>query len=201
MPTIIQIGHDRSVGTLPLLPYSSMIASCFLWLFYGLLRNEAKIWFTNLIGFCFGLFYFSKFVVWAPLKSPTLPGSVQLHVQVCLAIFAATFSLTFLSPLSAAGIIGNIAVLFCLIMFGSPLAALKTVLQTKSASSIPLPFTLATIVNCFLWSVTGLLDMNDVNVYLPNLIGFLFGIVQLALKLIYGDGAKAKGESELEMLM
>ena len=77
----------------------------------------------------------------------------------------------------------------CVAMFGSPLAALKTVVTQKSAESIPLPFTLASVVNCFLWSVVGILDMQDTNVYVPNLLGLMFGLCQVALKVVYRSGA------------
>jgi solute carrier family 50 protein (sugar transporter) len=201
-PTINQVTREKSVGSLPLLPYSSMIANCFLWLAYGVLKSESKIWGTNLIGLSLGLFYFMKFVRYAPPDSPTLPGSVQHHVNACLAVMATAFSLKFLLRLKdPTSIIGNLAVMFCVAMFASPLAALKTVLKTKSAKSIPLPFTLATVLNCFLWSVTGLFDMKDVNIYLPNLLGLAFGIGQIALKLLFGNGITTRAESETELLM
>jgi solute carrier family 50 protein (sugar transporter) len=97
--------------------------------------------------------------------------------------------------------IGNIAVLFCVAMFASPLAALQTVLHTKSAKSIPLPFTLATVLNCLLWSVVGLLDMHDANIYLPNLLGLAFGIAQVVLKLVYDNGRRGTmSEDKLDLI-
>jgi solute carrier family 50 protein (sugar transporter) len=200
-PTINQVSKEKSVGSLPLLPYSSMIANCFLWLMYGVLKQETKIWGTNLIGLTCGLFYFLKFSKYAPPKAPTLPGSIRQHVNVNLAVMAATFSFMYLLPLrDPTSIIGNLAVLFCIAMFGSPLASLKTVLQTKSAKSIPLPFTLATVVNCFFWSVTGLLDMKDANIYIPNLLGLTFGLAQVALKFLFSDGISRK-QRGMELLL
>jgi uncharacterized protein with PQ loop repeat len=108
---------------------------------------------------------------------------------------------------AAARLIGNAAVVFCMLLFASPLSALKTVLQTKSAQSIPLPMTLATVLNCFLWSVAGLKDFNDFTVYFPNLVGLGLGLSQVGLKLIYGNGAPAhtstmtKAEAEIELSM
>lgn len=111
------------------------------------------------------MFYFLKFAKFAPIKAPTLPGTIRQHVNAILSVFAATIGLIYMSPFKdPAAIIGQAAVVFCIAMFGSPLAALKTVLETKSAKSIPLPFTLATIANCFLWSITGF-EMNDFNIY------------------------------------
>jgi uncharacterized protein with PQ loop repeat len=112
------------------------------------------------------MFYFLKFAKFAPMKAPTLPGSIRQHVNAILSVFAATIGLIYMSPFKdPAAIIGQAAVVFCIAMFGSPLAALKTVLETKSAKSIPLPFTLATVANCFLWSISGLFEMNDKNIY------------------------------------
>ena len=134
-------------------------------------------------------------------------GSIRQHVNVCFAVVAAIWGLIYLFPSSsshyyhAETMIGNLAVLFCVAMFASPLAALKTVLQTKSAKSIPLPFTLATVLNCFLWSVVGLFDMHDVNVYFPNLLGLGFGMAQVFLRLLYGDGNDVKVNPELELIM
>jgi uncharacterized protein with PQ loop repeat len=172
------------------------------------------------------MFYFLKFAKVAPIKSPTLPGSIKLHVNAILSVFAATIGLIYVSPLKdPAAIIGQAAVVFCIALFGSPLAALKTVLETKSAKSIPLPFTLATIANCLLWSITGF-EMNDFNIYFrtccrdkgrerfvrrrspfsfsrfitANLIGLSFGLAQMALKLFFGDG-KPYGEGNLQLPM
>jgi hypothetical protein len=48
------------------------------------------------------------------------------------------------------------------------------------------------VVNCFLWSVTGLLDMKDYAIYVPNLLGLSFGLVQVGLKILYGDSPKVE---------
>jgi hypothetical protein len=145
-PTIQQITQNTLARDLPLLPYSSIIANCFLWLTYGMLENEIKVWGINLIKLFFvAVFYFLKFVRYAPAKSATLPGSIRQHLNVCLTVMAGTFGLVYLLPPNdPASVIGKVALLFCVAMFGSSLAVVKTALQTKSANSIPSPFTLET---------------------------------------------------------
>jgi len=194
------------------LPYSSMIANCVLWIVYGILTRESKVWCTNLIGLFFGLFYFLKFVKYTPPNSTSLPGTVRQHLQGCLAIMAASAAWIFACYLTvrrkgmwmpfAAGLIGNSAVLFCMLMFASPLTALKEVLRTRSAKSIPLPFTLATILNCFLWSVAGLGEFKDFNIYFPNLLGLAFGLVQVGLKILfdYGSSTGIKTEDQIDLV-
>jgi solute carrier family 50 protein (sugar transporter) len=140
-----------------------------------------------------------QFTKYAPKQSPTFPGSVMGHIQGCVAFVLLTvgMALTLSKP---APLVGNLGVVLCVAMFGSPLAALKTVVSTKSAESIPLPFTLASVLNCFLWTVVGILDMNDVNIYVPNVLGLTFGLIQVGLKLVYGSAKKngfKYGEAEM----
>jgi len=66
------------------------------------------------------------------------------------------------------------------------------VIANKDASSIPLPFTLASTINCSLWSVAGLLAMKDVNIWFPSVMGLLSALAQLFLKGIYGSGVVAE---------
>lgn len=86
---------------------------------------------------------------------------------------------------------------FTVLLFASPLAALKQVIESKSAASIPLPFTIASVINCFLWAVVGLYEMNDVYIWLPSVLGLCCALVQLALKLIYGDKVHVKKSSSI----
>lgn len=76
-----------------------------------------------------------------------------------------------------------------IILFASPLSAVKNVIATKSAASIPLPFTIASTINCSLWSVVGVLLMNDFNIYFPSIMGLLCALAQLFLKGLYGDSS------------
>jgi len=212
-PTIQQVQKDKSVGDLPLLPYSSMIANCILWFFYGILTNTRQVWFTNFCGLLFGLYYSLKFIKYTPPKSTSLPGTVRQHMQGCFIIVGGSILWIFLCYMTvrrkgmwmpyASQLIGNTAVVFCLLMFASPLSALKTVLRMRSARSIPLPFTLATILNCFLWSVAGLGQFKDFNIYFPNLLGLAFGLVQVGLKILFDYGSnksEIKSEDQIDGL-
>lgn len=159
-----------------------------MWTTYGILRHEPKVWSANVVGLCLGLHYMNEFIRYAPKSAPTLPGSVKQHAMVVIGITAFTLMLALSSMADAASLIGPAAVLLTIALFASPLSALKTVLQTKSAASIPLPFTMASLVNCLMWSVLGLFQMKDSNIYVPNLLGLAFSVAQVALKLVYGDG-------------
>lgn len=162
-----------------------------------MLRQEPSVWGANGVGILLSIFYFLEFLKYAPRASETLPGTKRMHIQGFLTTASIIAALAVTLPSrTAASIIGDIGIIFCCLMFASPLVAIKTVIQTKSAISIPLPLTLASIACCFSWAVTGLKKMHDPVVYVPNLIGLTFGLMQLALKLVYGNGGSANSTSK-----
>ena len=163
----------------------------------GILKKDPKIWSCNVVALLLGSYYTYIFTRFCPPTSSTLPGSVRTHFNAIAGIFTfAVMVATQLPVEKAASILGGLGVLICLILFGSPLSALKTVIQTKSAKSIPLPFTIGTVVNCLAWAILGL-DSGDFNIYFPNTVGLFFGLVQIALKLVYGDSGPGTKPSTL----
>lgn len=104
--------------------------------------------------------------------------------QCCLSIAALAI---LLPEQTAATIVGDLGVAFVMMLNASPLVAIKTVIDEKSADSIPLSFTLASIACCFFWSIVGIEQLHDWVVYFPNMMGLCFGLVQLGLKLMYSN--------------
>jgi len=193
LPTIKQISRDKSVGDLPLLPYSSMISNCFVWICYGLMKRLPNVWAPNAIGALLGAYYFTTFVRHCGPMASHLPGTVENHVKTSCAIILFNLCLAASGIKTAWKVIGKEGVLFCIILFASPLAALKHVIATKSAASIPLPFTLACLVNCTAWFVMGWWKLQDFNIYFPNLMGLCCAVAQLVLKGMYGNRVSEKG--------
>ena len=80
--------------------------------------------------------------------------------------------------------LGFLAACSSIIMFGSPLASLKEVIDKKDASSIPLPIALAAACCSLTWALYGL-SMGDNSILIPNFIGSVLGALQLGLKIVY----------------
>jgi solute carrier family 50 protein (sugar transporter) len=204
MSTIVTIVKEKSVGTLPLLPYSTMVVCNLLWIAYGVLTSESKILLANGIGLVLGLFYFVQFLRFAPPKSPTLPGTTRQHVHFVVGTVVTVILYCWWSNRtvtvqahSAAQVLGTAGVMFSVALFASPLAALKVVMETKSGQSIPMPFTVASIINNVLWGVVGWADMKDFNVWFQAALGLGLGLIQLALKLWYSHGARRRPSSPI----
>jgi solute carrier family 50 protein (sugar transporter) len=140
IPTVANIMSTKSTGSLPLLPYSSMVVNAFLWMMYGILTKESKIWSPNAFGFVMGAIYCLQFSKHVPKKASSLPGTLPQHVRLgtIMMTFTLLAALTLDKALSTF-LIGKIGVIVCVVLFASPLSTLKDVIATKSAKSIPLP--------------------------------------------------------------
>mmetsp|Transcript_8573 Transcript_8573/g.14880 ORF Transcript_8573/g.14880 Transcript_8573/m.14880 type:complete len:281 (+) Transcript_8573:88-930(+) len=190
LPTILEASRAKSVGSLPLLPYSSMAANGLVWALYGWLTDSDPVKYANIMGTLLGAYYFREFKKYSPAGSSNLPGTINQHlIVVAWVVFVNGFVLSNFPKHRAAEIVGKEGVLMYIILFASPLAAVKNVIATKSAESIPLPFTIASTINCSLWSLAGYFLMRDFNIYFPSMMGLLCALAQLFLKGVYvGDG-------------
>lgn len=187
LPTIFEASRTKTVGSMPLLPYSSMAANGFVWALYGWLSDSAPVKYANIVGTILGSYYFREFKKYSPPGSSNLPGTMNQHlIGVALIVFANGFILSNFPKKTAAEIVGKEGILIFVILFASPLAAVKNVIATKSAASIPLPFTVASTINCSIWLAVGLFLMEDLNIWLPSGLGLLCALAQLFLKGVYG---------------
>ena len=206
MPTVVQIFRNKSVGSLPLLPYTTMVCCCFIFFVYGVLTDLQSVWIPNIAGVALGLIYVTVFIRACDPEAKNLPGTANQHlfgmsaligINMCLAAIAASGIGIDNEPLErhstllaqsgvAIDIIGKEGVIMSIILFASPLAVIQQVIITKSAAAIPLPFTLASLISCTAWFVLGWWRANDFNIYFPNVLGFSCSVAQLVLKVIYG---------------
>lgn len=140
IPTIAKVRSSKSTGSLPLLPYSSMVVNAFLWMTYGILNKDSKIWSPNAFGLFMGLNYCLQFSKNVPKNASNLPGTMSQHFRFgSMMILFTMLVATMLDRGTASFLIGKLGVVVCVILFASPLSTLKKVLATKSAKSIPLP--------------------------------------------------------------
>lgn len=188
LSTILHVKQTKSVGSLPLLPYSSMIANGFVWALYGHLARLPNLKYANIIGIMLGSFYFKE---WAAAAAASISGAIIYHkLAITWIVLMNCFVAARFPRKVATEIVGKEGVLVFILLFASPLSALKEIIASRSAAAIPLPFTVASTINCSLWSVVGLLLMNDFNIYFPSILGLLCAMIQLFLKGIYGNGVK-----------
>jgi len=178
--TARQVWINQEAGKLSIFPHLSMWSNSFLWTLYGLLRADFTVLIPNFTGALTGLvctYVHHKYSSDAQLEKDSVyfigAGCVSLYGIVC-AFFGAS------------GAIGSLAVIMCVILMGSPLVVIQTVLQDGNCSSMPFWTSLTIWLNTLAWSLYGLVDAHDFNIYFPNLCGLFLGSIQMVLFLVYG---------------
>lgn len=188
LSTARQVYTSGSVGNMSIFPFLSMWSNSFLWTLYGLLRNDYTVWVPNFTGSIVGLVGTYLFHMNSPAERYEreskyyffLAGLITLYGMVCAAY-------------SASAAIGSLAVLMCVVLMGSPLVVLRTVIQDRSCESMPFWTSLTIWLNTLSWSLYGLLDAHDFNIYFPNMCGLFLGSIQMVLFMVFGCGER--GES------
>ena len=89
---------------------------------------------------------------------------------------------------AAADAVGYGAAVQNVIMYGSPLNVMATVIRTKSVRAMPFLLSLLTLVCSGFWFGYSFLVM-DLHILIPNCLGLLFGVAQLVLYATYYDPA------------
>jgi len=184
MAAVAAASKDNTLGELNPTPLAIMAVSSLAWLIYGLSIQDPYVTLSNLPGFIASVWYVVSVL-------PLTKGSQLKTMQnITVALAALTINLwTFLSlankPIAEVRkALGLFASGLFVVLAGSPLSTIKTVLSTKNSGSILAPMTFAQVTNTALWTAYGM-AIKDTFVWGPNATGLGFGLIQLVLKILF----------------
>ncbi|CAI9113055.1 OLC1v1013583C1 [Oldenlandia corymbosa var. corymbosa] len=198
IPTFYQIYKKKSTEGFQSIPYVVALLSAMLWIYYALLKMNATFLITiNSFGCVIELLYICFFLFYATKKARVNALKEISGLLVCGfgLIVALTYFLAHGSTRVRA--VGWVCLVFSLCVFVAPLCIVREVIRTKSAEYMPLPLSIFLTMNAVAWFFYGLL-LKDYNIALPNVLGFVFGILQIILYMIYRKSPKK--ESDLEQM-
>mmetsp|Transcript_13555 Transcript_13555/g.20335 ORF Transcript_13555/g.20335 Transcript_13555/m.20335 type:complete len:194 (-) Transcript_13555:322-903(-) len=149
--TATKIWNEKSVGTFSVFPFVSLLTNCIIWTFYGLLRVDNTVLYPNAIGAlagasCIGMYQSVANVV--PMKLYTFAAAI---------IAFSTY--TFMK--GNYKLLGSVGCALAVILSGSPLVTLATVIKDKSTASLPFATSFTTWCNALSWASYGLLVAHD----------------------------------------
>ncbi|CAN1228007.1 Bidirectional sugar transporter NEC1 [Linum grandiflorum] len=171
--------------------------SAMLLLYYGFLKTNATLIITiNAIGITIELVYLSVYLFYSPSRELVI--FPLLITTIFVGGYGAMMLVTefWLRGSSRMNTIGWICAVFNIAVFAAPLSIVRNVIKTKSVEYMPFTLSLFLTLCATAWFFYGLL-VNDYYIALPNVLGFLFGITQMILYMVYKDATRQVGDGEM----
>ena len=175
--TAFQITMNKSVGGLSPIPFLSLLMNGSVWFIYGSVKNDLTICVPNFTAVAVGAVCVVQFHLNSKERVPLI------FYVVVLAIIFSSIYLGSISDLTSLGLMG---VFFSILLMGSPLSTVATVIREGNTDSMPFATSLTTFLNCLSWTSYGYIVAHDTLLWLPSFIGMILAIFQLLLFAIYG---------------
>ncbi|XP_076889750.1 bidirectional sugar transporter NEC1-like [Bidens hawaiensis] len=192
IPTFYKVYKKKSTEGFQSAAYVVGLFSAMLWIYYACLNTNIVLLITiNSVGCFIETAYICFFLFYAPKKARM--ESLKLIVLLIVVGFGMIILLTqFLASGDARGVIvGWICLVFSLCVFDiafsifvAPLGVVRQVVKTKGVEYMPILLSVALTVSAVMWFFYGLL-LHDFNIAIPNVLGFIFGIIQMILYFLY----------------
>ncbi|XP_071722077.1 bidirectional sugar transporter SWEET17-like [Rutidosis leptorrhynchoides] len=192
VPTFWRIVKNKSTEDFECVPYVCTLLNSSLWTYYGIIKpGEYLVATVNGFGILVESIYVLLFLIYAPTMMRNKTGA--LFGALDLGFLAAVVLVTQLALKGEIrlDVLGVVCAGLNIIMYGSPLAAMKTVVSTKSVEFMPFWLSFFLFLNGGVWAFYAVL-VRDYFLLVPNGIGFLLGAAQLLLYVIYRNSAKPK---------
>jgi len=163
-----------------------MFIQCFAWSIYGTVIQNIYVFICNFIGIVLGL---DMTMVCSRIGTSDQKELLSRLMVASLAFMSLTVYLTVsvdaVLHKDAKLIWAFVCITLNLFMFTAPLSTMKTVIQQQDASSISFPICCAQALCSAFWAIYGLI-IQDIAIYMPNLVGIASAIVQAGLLGWYG---------------
>ncbi|CAH9117265.1 unnamed protein product [Cuscuta europaea] len=182
----VRICKAKATMGYQVVPYVVALFSAMLWMYYAFLKKKHAFLLIsiNSFGCLIETIYISIFLAYASkqTKRQTIKLVVLLIGGMYTVIFVTTM-FTFSGRLRI-NVVGWICVAVSVCVFASPLTIMFQVVRTKSVEFMPFSLSLFLTLTAIVWFGYGML-LEDLCIALPNVVGFILGMVQMVLYGIY----------------
>ncbi|XP_062175594.1 bidirectional sugar transporter SWEET17-like [Alnus glutinosa] len=194
--TFRRIIKRRSTEEFESLPYICTLLNSSLWTYYGIIKpGELLVATINGFGILVETVYVTLFLIYAPKRLRAKIAMVVGMLDVGLlaaAILVTRLALKGEARIDAIGILGAV---LNIMMYSSPLAAMRTVVRSKSVEYMPFFLSFFLFFNGGTWAFYALL-VHDYLLLVPNGCGFVLGAAQLVVYAIYRKANQRKNVSD-----
>ncbi|XP_060206405.1 bidirectional sugar transporter SWEET9-like [Lycium barbarum] len=190
IPTFYKVYKKKSTEGYQSIPYVGALFSSMLWIYYAFLKTNSTLIITiNSFGVFIEIIYVGFYLFYAP-KNARVQTIKMLLISMVGGFGVIVLGTQFLFKGAAREqAIGWICLVFSLCVFVAPLGIVRQVIKTKSVEYMPLLLSVFLTLSAVMWFFYGLL-VKDINIAIPNVLGFILGIFQMVLYVIYNRKEK-----------
>ncbi|XP_074278440.1 bidirectional sugar transporter N3-like [Silene latifolia] len=185
LPTFIRVYKKKSTEGFQSIPYVVAIFSAMLWIYYAMLKGNSLLLITvNVAGVIIETIYVVVYITYAPRQAKMFTLKLLLFMN-----FGGFGVIVLLCHYLTKGetriqAFGWVCVAFSVSVFAAPLSVMRLVIRTKSVEFMPFNLSLCLTLTATIWFFYGFVQ-KDLYITLPNIVGFVFGVVQMILYGIY----------------
>lgn len=188
--TFYRVYRKKSTEGFHSVPYVVALFSSMLWLYYALLKTNAMLLITiNSFGCVVEIIYIIIYLIYAPTHARKLTMKLFGVMDVgmfSLIVIITQFAVTHPYQVQA---LGWICVAVSVTVFAAPLSIVAQVIKTRSVEFMPFTLSFFLTLSAIMWFAYGLF-LKDICIALPNILGFVLGLIQMLLYAIYKNCAK-----------
>ncbi|EEF47417.1 conserved hypothetical protein [Ricinus communis] len=197
VPTFYRIYRKKSTEGFQSLPYLVALFSSMLWLYYAMLKKDVFLLVTiNAFGCVIETIYIIMYIIYATKKNRVSTFKVLTSMNLGLFAFIILFSHFLVKSSVRAQVLGWICVAVSVCVFAAPLSIVAQVIKTRSVEFMPFNLSFFLTLSAIMWFAYGL-STKDTCVALPNVLGFILGLLQMVLYVIYRKAKKVILEEKL----
>uniref|UniRef100_A0A9I9CUT7 Bidirectional sugar transporter SWEET n=1 Tax=Cucumis melo TaxID=3656 RepID=A0A9I9CUT7_CUCME len=197
MPTFWTIYKKKTSEGFQSIPYVVALMSAMLLLYYAALKTDAYLLISiNSFGCVIEVIYIALYLFYAPKKQKIFTLKLFIIFNLGCSGVMVGGTMVFLHGMKRTNAVGWICAAFNLSVFASPLSIMKRVIRTKSVEYMPFFLSFFLTLSATMWFFYGFF-IKDLFIALPNVVGFLLGMVQMIMYMIYKD-RKGKVEEKLD---
>ncbi|KAI4338609.1 hypothetical protein MLD38_023646 [Melastoma candidum] len=196
IPTFYTIYKKKTSDGFQSIPYIVGFSSAMLLLYYGFLKTNAVLIISiNAVGCVIELAYLALFAFYASKREKILILRLLLIIDV--GCYGLILSLTafLLEGKQRINAVGWICAAFNIAVFAAPLSIMTKVVRSRSVKFMPFGLSFFLTLCATTWFFYGLL-IKDMFIAVPNVIGFLLGIAQMILYMLYRNPKTQKDEAK-----
>ncbi|KAG8087837.1 hypothetical protein GUJ93_ZPchr0010g10614 [Zizania palustris] len=183
--TFVQVYRKKSTGGFSSVPYVVALFSSVLWIFYALVKTNSRPLLTiNAFGCGVEAAYIIVYLLYAPRKARLRTLAYFFLLDVAAFALIVVVTLYFVTKPYQVKFLGSVCLAFSMAVFVAPLSIIFKVIKTKSVEFMPIGLSFFLTLSAVAWFCYGLFTKDPYVMY-PNVGGFFFSCVQMALYFWY----------------